>query len=1175
MAGIASNPGTTEKYIFRYQYLLVEIGGKILRSIFDLQVGRDLMQYLQNDPSKYKKLTSLMSPRGPIKGEQVAKLPPQNKNPCTSDFDITLLSCLLLNICQLPPSLEADVIMIRECRNHLNHRPSVIINAAEFEQRWEDLSKILNRLNKYAKITDLSDQIEKIKHKEIDEGSKAKLEEVLEKWRESDALIHHEIGDLKRRVTNVEEQQIIEKSKIERLERDVTALKTYLIKTYKETCSTLPVTALSEKDDEIELLEFYQPIKVIHKPYHRSTEDDTEYEISSFKEFFYKGEHCFKHIFLTAEAGLGKSSLCQCMTLLWSKVQANETFTNNNFQTNAAFMKQFDFVFHISLRDTYRDYILTMIVDLLLEFNDNDDELKKLLTYVSEQYNCLIIIDGLDEWTPSVQGRKPHTLPRKLQSDKCIYLTACRPYKIETERLTTRDIDCQVHISGMNRSEYKKYVNAVIQYVKKTRTVQGDVGEFFSEIERCGLSDHLRVPVITSQLILVWFKQKLTNMSRAVIYGNLVEMLFERADKKEQMKLSQIQSCDLQFPESFKEFIYIRKYAPLIEKVCLLAFRSLFKQDDNVSVLVFTSRKLMSEPYCITNEEMDFLCKLGILSKHKVIGNVGERELKLSFLHKSFIEFYAAMYVSFFDKKYDFHSVIIKWTKLIEIIEYENFLLLLSGLCHEKVNFLLDTIYTCSSLSDDIQACRDNLTDFYTMEISLIQDLVIKMFIEIRTQVDKNVCLKLEDFIFSKVFDPKYIETLTQLLLLNKTNVKCLYTKSGIFHDEFNQICNLQHISLDIHEQYNDRFNNLMLQNNTTLHTVVIVHTANLSQFPLRDLHNLTSLYLYGVVVPHECLHYIADHLSNNVNIQSLHLDRVKCSEHYTNCLHRINLQHWCNIKKLNLSNVNIIVSNINTTSLKSVTFWSLSNNIVRSYIDLFKYLESSKLEYLKVYMQSDFHFRVGNERRRLDNDTVNQLLNTLKTLSCIRKVELHRIDIPDNRYLLLHSDVTKVEIQLYSVTMSDKCFLSFVQHCTSKKADIVVALVNGTIEENDGDNNRDLTPVLSTNNESFQDNKDLLPHSDVTKVEIELYRYTMSDKCFLSFVRCCTSKKANIVVELEHCTIIKHDGDNIRILSKIDSCFYMYQHLTSIPNVIITAALNLWNQIVLHFKTRNYHEAV
>ncbi|KAL4216807.1 hypothetical protein ACF0H5_024528 [Mactra antiquata] len=144
--------------------------------------------------------------------------------------------------------------------------------------------------------------------------------------------------------------------------------------------------------------------------------------------------------------------------------------------------------------------------------------------------------------------------------------------------------------------------------------------------------------------------------------------------------------------------------------------------------------------------------------------------------------------------------------------------------------------------------------------------------------------------------------------------------------------------------------------------------------------------------------------------------------------------------------------------------------------------------------MWSGFHFRVDNERRLLDNDTVNQLLDTLKTLSCIRKVKLHHIDIPDNKYLLLHSDVTKVEIELKKVTMSDKCFLSFVQ--------------------------------------------------------------------------CCTSKKANVVVK--HCTIIKHDGDNIRNLSKNDSCEYMYQHLTSIPNVIITEAR--WDNSKLKFETTNSH---
>ncbi|KAL4216744.1 hypothetical protein ACF0H5_024467 [Mactra antiquata] len=830
-------------------------------------------------------------------------------------------------------------------------------------------------------------------------------------------------------------------------------------------------------------------------------------------------------------------------------------------------MRKFDFVFHISLRDTYRDNILAMVVDLLLEFNNNEDELKKLLTYVSERYNCLIILDGLDEWSPSITGRKAHTLPRKLPSDQCIYLTACRPYKIENERLTTRDIDRQVNIFGM--LEYENYVEAVIQYVNKTRTVQRDVSDFYSEIKKRGLNNHLRIPVITSQLILVWFKQKITNMSRAIIYGNIVEMLFERADKKEPIKLSQMQSCDLQFPESFKELKYVTKYASLIEKVCLLAFRSLFKQDDNVSVLVFTVKKLMSEPYCITNEEMDFLCRLGILSKHKVIGNVGERELKLSFLHKSFIEFYAAMYVSFFDKKDDFHSIIIEWTKLKEGFEYENFLLLLSGLCHQKVNFLIDVIY--KSLLDDIQSCRNALPklDFFDYHyknnryLVQIRDLVITLFKEIRVHVDKNACFKLFLFCFfnNDIYHTNF-ETLKQILLLNKTNVKYLYT-DGIFLDEFTQLCNLQyfHIHPPTDGLYDNRFDKLMLQNKTTLHTTGIKEFTFLSIFPIRDLHYLKSLYLENVVVPHECLHDIADYLSNNVTIQSLCLNDVGCSEHdisNSNCLHRINLQHSRNVRCLHLFDVSIIVFNINTLSLKSVTLCPSSNDIARSYIDLFKYLESSKLEYLIV----------DNESRLLDNNTVNQLVDTIKTISCIKKVELNGIYIPDNKYLLLHSDVTQVEIELLDVSMSDECFLSIVQCCSSNKTNIVVELEDCEITKH-GDNYRELSRVESTNNLILQDNKDFPQQSDVTQVKLKLDLVTMSDECFLSFVQCCNSKKADIVVELNDCIIKQHDGGNYSYLFIKGSCDYMRQHLRSIPNVIIAKTRG---DRTLKFETGNYH---
>ncbi|KAL4217527.1 hypothetical protein ACF0H5_023976 [Mactra antiquata] len=693
MAGV--DPDLTDTFVFRYELLLVEVGGEILRKLFDDLVYHDLIRYLSVKPNEWKQLRFLMD-KNIIKKPQQELLPPKNLKPCTKDFDITLTSLLLRNICGLKHrndvvwdsphstdnSLEAEITRLRKCRNILDHRASVRISAAEFEQMWNELCVLLNRLNSYAKINDLSNKIEDVKKEALDKCLKAELDETCKRWKESE----QENKNLKRKVAVLES-----KNDTEKLRRDATELKDYLIKTLKKECSKLSVTALCEEDDRLELLTFYQRPDMIHKPYHRSTEDKTEYKISSFEELFSKGEH--KNIFLTGDAGVGKSSLCQCMALLWSRVQSNETIKNETFEGDAEFMKTFDFVFYISLSGTCRDnkHVRTMIIELLLEFNDDKDEMKELLKFIPVHYNCLIILDGLDEWTPADAVTKSKQLPLKFLSEKCTYLTACRPYIIENERLTDGEIDLQVYISGLSESE--SYVEAIVKHVNKTKISPKDARDFFKQVKECNLEGYLSIPLITSQLILVWFKQNLTNMSRSVIYANIVEMLFERAEKRKQIELPSIQSCELPFPKSFIELSYIRQFSSLIEKVCFLSFRLLFKLDDNVTALVFTMKKLKDKPYFITNNEMNFLCKLGILSQHKVIDDVGERKFKLLFVHESFMEFYAAMYVSFFDTQNHFDSVVKSWTKAEKIKKYDNFLLLLSGLCHQKVISSFHSIY--------------------------------------------------------------------------------------------------------------------------------------------------------------------------------------------------------------------------------------------------------------------------------------------------------------------------------------------------------------------------------------------------------------------------------------------------------------------------------------------------
>lgn len=124
----------SDKFIFRYQYLLVHIGTEVLRKLFDIVAGNDVGKYLATKVNDIQKLINAKV----VTATQKELLPPVNNTPQTADFDITLLSCLLRNICGLCPSndsvwmnpaqtdqsIEADITRLRICRNEV----SILLN---------------------------------------------------------------------------------------------------------------------------------------------------------------------------------------------------------------------------------------------------------------------------------------------------------------------------------------------------------------------------------------------------------------------------------------------------------------------------------------------------------------------------------------------------------------------------------------------------------------------------------------------------------------------------------------------------------------------------------------------------------------------------------------------------------------------------------------------------------------------------------------------------------------------------------------------------------------------------------------------------------------------------------------------------------------------------------------
>ena len=189
--------------------LLVDKGGDALRSPFHvMHPPSTLAAVLNVNKSVLKTIRYRV-----ISPSQWGLLFPASGAPDSKNFDITLLTILLRNICGLsspttgwnvmPPagdtSISADILRIKIFRNQVYHIASPQLDDTTFETLWQEISKPLVKLG--------------IPQEDIDEAKVAPLSpeeesyiEKLKQWKELEDNILSKLNDVERKVNNVEHE---------------------------------------------------------------------------------------------------------------------------------------------------------------------------------------------------------------------------------------------------------------------------------------------------------------------------------------------------------------------------------------------------------------------------------------------------------------------------------------------------------------------------------------------------------------------------------------------------------------------------------------------------------------------------------------------------------------------------------------------------------------------------------------------------------------------------------------------------------------------------------------------------------------------------------------------------------------------------------------------------------
>lgn len=405
----------------------------------------------------------------------------------------------------------------------------------------------------------------------------------------------------------------------------------------------MPLCPLRPDLDE-NLEDFYVQPKIIVKQVSKKVIDSKNVKqkrVLTYKDVFEIGN--IKNIYIQGDPGMGKSTYCTKLTLDWCKYTANrlgtEEITDNERKMFNAL--QFDFLFLISLRESsdtcsvkemINDAIITGLSEIH-EYNYTNFFLSQLL----EKECCLIILDGLDEWShpENVVCRKfPKHIPHRCSGGKCVFLTLSRPWKLSQNCLKDSEIDVLFEIKGVEDPE--ELATKVLRSLNGKEEKSRDINDFLSATER--LSDLMIIPVIAMQLACIWFEIEQIPESKCEIYTEMLKLMLER---KNECDIKEMENITDNLPRCFSGREWSTFEKRILKQLGNLAFETLFPKDGQQPRVVFSDK--------VVNHHLEDQIKRtalfsGLLTEYK-LRTVNRKESQFSFLHKTFQEFLAGFYL--------------------------------------------------------------------------------------------------------------------------------------------------------------------------------------------------------------------------------------------------------------------------------------------------------------------------------------------------------------------------------------------------------------------------------------------------------------------------------------------------------------------------------------------------
>ena len=759
---------------------------------------------------------------------------------------------------------------------------------------------------------------------------------------------------------------------------------------------------------------------------------DNKKTLVSYKELFYKEGALQTKIILLGQAGAGKTTFCQHLADVWCNPKSKRQFDDVDV------LRQHQFLFYVSFRFAENnETVLDMIKNQLFD----DEEMKDIACHVLKHNSdsCLILMDGFDELQRSAiaqTGKRGDIagFPSMVGVQNCVFVITSRPWKYFSLPQDEQEKFNRMELDGIK--DEKELVKTILQKLEEPDP-EKSCYEFQAQIRNNNMSKIMKSPLMLIFAIAIWESERSLPKSICINYIKIIESFIHRFQTKLEEVITENTKMNVQMlldkysesanllPNLFSNYEISRRHAGLFLSLGHLAFDFLLGQEKQL--LVF--QKDVCKMYGINEVDGSLkLClELGILTKLESTMRGIKRTENFQFCHKSFQEFFAALWLSTKYTGEDSKEKLTLHSRIANEDDLLNYGDLLTFLCGLRVEAGTDFWTNIAQQNINISLFNGD---------TKIQNLILNTVKEARDccgHQGKQVYYYITHVVMDKGTSDEDVSLLYDIIIQNNSaylkslrmwNKMCL--TSFQYHSILSSVTNLMTLnSSSISGQTND----------------LVLPSQKQSQF--------RHLNLGKLVLSHDNLVQLCTSMSTLSSLHDLRLTNLSCSDDGGSChLSVLDLQRHHRLKWLKLDKISI--SGLILPSQEQLQLRELDlDNLVLSHDNLVQLstslLSLSSLEYLILTYLScsddggscrlsvlDLHRHHRLERLELDKISISGLLLPSQEQSQLRDLYLDNLVLSHDNLVQLSTSLsslsTLMELRLTNLSCSDdgdRCHLS------------------------------------------------------------------------------------------------------------------------------------------------------